>query len=111
MAQVYVDTQGIMLALFSYAAQAIFLLVVVYFALHMALEFRVLLISRRVHQQSGANGQTQSSAQTQSVWSDENFAREASGTLDELDAFPTVTVFLPVRDEAAVVGRLIDAVS
>ena len=45
-----------MLQWLSYLAQAVFLLVVVYFALYMALELRILLISRRAERRKLRGG-------------------------------------------------------
>jgi len=79
-----------MLVLFSWFAQAIFGLVVSFFALYVLLELRVLLISRRVERRK--------------------FAGIAQVICDTDDfAFPSVSVLLPICNEYSVVNRLIDA--
>lgn len=80
-----------MLALLSYFAQLVFLLVVAYFALYVLLELRVLLISRKVERRKLTE-----------------YARLA-GECEE-PFHPPVSVLLPVCNEADVVERLIDAV-
>lgn len=79
-----------MLVLLSYLAQAVFLLVVAYFALYVALELRVLLISRKVERRKLTE-----------------LAQLSTG----LDAAfsPAVSVLLPICNESGVVERLIDA--
>lgn len=79
------------LALISYLAQAVFLLVVIYFGLYVALELRLLLISRRVERRKLTE-----------------FDRDALESPGESSLRP-VTVLLPVCNESAVVERLIDA--
>jgi len=79
-----------MLALLSYAAQAVFLTVVAYFALYVLLELRVLLISRKVERRQLTE------LAKPSEWLDDDFR-------------PPVSVLLPVCNEPAVVERLIDA--
>lgn len=79
-----------MLQWLSYLAQAIFLVVVVCFALYVLLELRVLLISRRVERRK--------------------LTEVARPDLSAGIAFnPPVSVLLPICNESAVVGRLIDA--
>jgi cellulose synthase (UDP-forming) len=79
-----------MLALLSYGAQFVFLLVVVYFALYVVLELRVLLISRKVERRK--------------------LTELAQPVLDFEDSvIPPVSVLLPICNEAEVVERLIDA--
>lgn len=80
-----------MAALLSYLAQAVFLAVVVYFALYVLLELRVLLISHQVERRK----------LTEIVQPD--------GTHDD-PHLPPVSVLLPICNESAVVERLIDAV-
>ena len=80
-----------MLALLSYLAQLVFLLVVVYFALYVLLELRVLLISRKVERRKLTE-----------------LTRSSSRFDDEFH--PKVSVLLPVCNESEVVERLIDAV-
>jgi cellulose synthase/poly-beta-1,6-N-acetylglucosamine synthase-like glycosyltransferase len=79
-----------MLALLSYFAQAMFLVVVLYFALYVLLELRVLLISRKVERKRLTE-----------------LARSAIES--ESDFTPPVSVLLPICNEAEVVERLIDA--
>jgi cellulose synthase (UDP-forming) len=79
-----------MLALLFGVAQGVFLLVVVCFALYVALELRVLLISSKVERRKLTE-----------------FAQPSAGFAD--DFRPPVSVLLPVCDELAVVERLIDA--
>ena len=86
-----------MTTLFLYAAEAVFLLVVCYFALYVLLELRVLLISRKTEQRR----QTEKRKLTRMAAS--------SFDLAQGDA-PPVSVLLPICNEAAVVERLIDAV-
>jgi cellulose synthase (UDP-forming) len=79
-----------MLNLLSCLAQAVFLLVVACFALYLALELRILLISRKVERHKLTE------------------LAQSSTRLD--DAFkPPVSVLLPICNESAVVERLIDA--
>ncbi len=78
------------MACLSVGAQAVFLLVVVYFALYVLLELRVLFISRRVERRRLSELSPAPAAGA------ENFS-------------PPVTVLLPICNEAAVVQRLIDA--
>lgn len=80
-----------MLQWFAYLAQAVFLVVVVCFALYVALELRVLLISRRVERRKLRE-----------------MARSASEP-EEIH-YPPVSVLLPICNESFVVERLIDAV-
>lgn len=81
-----------MFAFFSWVTQALFVLVVAYFALYVLLEARVLLISRRVERHK--------------------LTELAVRPSNELEgAFASrVSVLLPVRDVPAVVERLIDSV-
>ncbi|RQZ66604.1 glycosyltransferase [Burkholderia sp. Bp9004] len=79
-----------MLALLSYAAQLVFLLVVLYFALYVLLELRVLLISRKVERRKLTD-----LAQPVGI-SEDGF-------------HPRVSVLLPIRNESEMVERLIDA--
>lgn len=78
-----------MIFFLSCVAQAVFLLVVVYFALYVLLELRVLLISRNVERRKLAELTVPS------------LPLEAALT-------PTVSVLLPIYNESAVVERLID---
>ena len=77
-------------ALLSCFAQAVFLVVVIYFALYVLLELRVLLISRKVERRRLTE-----------------LARPSSELEDTFR--PPVSVFLPICNESAVVERLIDA--
>lgn len=77
-----------MLALLSWFCQAIFLVVVVYFALYVLLEMRVFLISRKVERHK--------------------LTEIDSLTEAEADHWPLVSVLLPICDESEVVERLID---
>ena len=79
-----------MLALLSWFAQAIFLVVVLCFALYVLLELRVLLISRRAERRKLAE------------------LVHPVGKTDDAD-WPPVSVLLPICNESAVVERLIDA--
>lgn len=79
-----------MLALLSWLAQAIFLVVVLCFALYVLLELRVLLISRRAERRKLAE------------------LVHPVGRTDDAD-WPPVSVLLPICNESAVVERLIDA--
>jgi cellulose synthase/poly-beta-1,6-N-acetylglucosamine synthase-like glycosyltransferase len=79
-----------MLKLLSFAAQLVFLLVVIYFALYVALELRVLLISRKVERRK-LTELVQSAAEP------------------AVDFNPPVSVLLPICNESDVVERLIDA--
>lgn len=78
-----------MLTLLSYVAQAMFLVVVVYFALYVLLELRVLLISRKVERRK--------------------LAEVARPLAVDNDSWHPVSVLLPICNESAVVERLIDA--
>lgn len=78
-----------MLLIFSYAVQAVFLLVVVCFILYALLELRVLGISRQVERHK---------------------LTELATHLPTLANWPRVSVLLPIYNESAVVVRLIDAV-
>ena len=80
-----------MLVLFSWLFQAMFLAVVVYFALYVLLELRVFLISRKVEQRK---------------------LTELAHLFPESepDVWPSVSVLLPICNESEVVERLIDAV-
>ncbi|MDR2786826.1 MAG: glycosyltransferase [Candidatus Accumulibacter sp.] len=78
-----------MLQCLFYLLQAIFLLVVVYFALYVALELRVLLISRRVERRK--------------------LIEMAMPDAATGDFHPPVSVLLPICNESAVVQRLIAA--
>lgn len=79
-----------MLAFLSWFAQAIFLVVVLCFALYVLLELRVLLISRRAERRKLAD------------------LVQPAGEADDAD-WPPVSVLLPICNESAVVERLIDA--
>jgi len=79
-----------MLALLSYFAEAVFLVVVAFFALYVLLELRVLLISRRVERRK--------------------LVEHAAPSAEREDDFkPPVSVLLPICNESAMVARLIDA--
>lgn len=77
--------------LFSYFAQVVFLAVVIYFAIYVVLELRVLLISRQVEKRKLTE-----------------LARTTAPVEDNFH--PSVSVLLPICNESAVVQRLIDAV-
>jgi cellulose synthase (UDP-forming) len=77
-------------ALMSYAAQAVVLVVVAYFALYVLLELRVLMISRKVERSKLTE-----------------IAQPSAGIEDGFS--PPVSVLLPICNESAVVERLIDA--
>jgi cellulose synthase (UDP-forming) len=77
-------------ALLSWIAQAVFLLVVAFFALYVALELRVLLISRKVERRKLTE------------------LAQPPASVDD-DFRPPVSVLLPVCNESVVVERLIDA--
>jgi cellulose synthase/poly-beta-1,6-N-acetylglucosamine synthase-like glycosyltransferase len=77
-------------ALLSWFCQAIFLVVVCYFALYVLLELRVFLISRKVERRK--------------LTELANSAAEA-----EIERWPSVSVLLPIYNESEVVERLIDA--
>lgn len=85
-------------SLLSYAVQCVFLLVVLYFALYVLLELRVLLISTRTEKRK------QQEKQRLVEW-------QPAGTSVGLPqgVFPKVSVLLPICNEADVVERLIDA--
>jgi cellulose synthase (UDP-forming) len=85
------ENQDMLLTLASWFAQALFLLVVVSFALYVLLELRVLMIARRAERRKL-----------------EEIALPAHGSADSF--FPRVSVLLPICNEPAVVERLIDAV-
>lgn len=72
--------------------QGLFALVVVYFAIYVILEFRLILLSRKCEQ-----------ARLIEVEPRENSRFNASN-------FPKISVFLPVYNESLVIERLIDAV-
>jgi cellulose synthase (UDP-forming) len=80
-----------MLSLLSYLVQAVFLVVVAYFAVYVLLELRVLLISRKAERRKLTE-----------------LAAPAAGLADAFKA--RVSVLLPICNEAAVGERLIDAV-
>lgn len=80
-----------MLVLLSWFFQAVFLAVVVYFAVYVLLELRVFLISRRVERR-------------------ELTELAHPGVGPEADFWPPVSVLLPIYNESEVVERLIDAV-
>lgn len=82
--------ENFMQAVFSTAIQAVFFLVVCCFVLYVALELRVLLISRKVEKR--------------------RLEEWIPDRQDTDDFFPPVSVLLPVCNEAAVVERLIDSV-
>jgi len=74
----------------SYVAQGLFLVVVLYFALYVLLELRILLISKRVEQRK--------------------LTEIAPHAVDmDLSVLPRVTILLPICNESDVVERLIDA--
>jgi cellulose synthase (UDP-forming) len=79
-----------MLAFLSWVVQAIFLVVVVCFALYVVLELRVLLISRKVERRKLTE-----------------LTQLVDGT--ESKAWPRCSVLLPICNESTVVERLIDA--
>jgi cellulose synthase/poly-beta-1,6-N-acetylglucosamine synthase-like glycosyltransferase len=80
-----------MVVLFSNLSQAIFLLVVGYFALYVFLEIRALLISNKVERRK--------------------LTEVAQPSIGLEDAFsPPVTVLLPICNESGVVERLLDSV-
>lgn len=79
-----------MLQWLTYLVQAVFLLVVVFFALYVALELRVLLISRWAERRKLSHVET-------------------PVTMTEETFHPPVSVLLPICNESAVVERLIDA--
>ncbi len=79
-----------MLAPFSWFCQAIFLIVVVYFAVYVLLEVRVFLISRKVERRK-LTELVHLTSETQT------------------DRWPPVSVLLPICNESEVVERLIDA--
>lgn len=79
-----------MLVLLSWFCQAVFLAVVVYFAVYVLLELRVFLISRKVERR-------------------ELTELSHSGAEPEADFWPPVSVLLPIYNESAVIERLIDA--
>ena len=76
----------------SWVIQAVFMLVVSYFALYVLLEVRVLLISRRVERHKLTELAVQPSNEFEGAYA------------------PPVSVLLPICDVPAVVERLIDAV-
>jgi cellulose synthase/poly-beta-1,6-N-acetylglucosamine synthase-like glycosyltransferase len=79
-----------MIVLLSWFCQAVFLVVVVYFALYVLLELRVFLISRKVERRK--------------------LTKIAHSTAEsETDRWPSVSVLLPICNESEVVERLIDA--
>lgn len=79
-----------MLQWLTYLVQAVFLLVVVFFALYVALELRVLLISRWAERRKLSHVET-------------------PVTMTEETFHPPVSVLLPICNESGVVERLIDA--
>jgi cellulose synthase/poly-beta-1,6-N-acetylglucosamine synthase-like glycosyltransferase len=79
-----------MVLLLSYFAQAVFLVVVAYFALYVLLELRVVLISRKVERRK-LTALVQASTEVEDTFR------------------PPVSVLLPICNESAVVERLIDA--
>jgi cellulose synthase (UDP-forming) len=81
---------SLLAALLSYSAQAVFLVVVVYFAVYVLLELRVLMISRKVEWRKLTE-----------------LAQPFAGPEDAFN--PPVSVLLPICNESAVVERLIDA--
>ncbi|MFM0007000.1 glycosyltransferase [Paraburkholderia dipogonis] len=83
-----------MLALLSWFSQAVFLVVVIYFAVYVLLELRVFLISQKVERRK----------LTELVHS---MAKAESDS--ETEHWPPVSVLLPIRNESEVVERLIDA--
>ena len=80
-----------MAVLFSILAQAIFLLVVAYFALYVLLELRSLLIANKVERRKLIE-----------------IAQPAAGL--EESTLPAVSVLLPICNESGVVERLLDAI-
>ncbi|MCP3669835.1 MAG: glycosyltransferase [Gammaproteobacteria bacterium] len=81
-----------MVVLFSWLLQAVFVLVVVYFALYVLLELRVLLISNKVER---------CKLTEHTAWPENEL---------KSDFNPQVSVLLPICDVPAVVERLIDSV-
>lgn len=82
-----------LIAIFSFVAQAIFWLVVCYFFLYVGLELRALLISRKTERRKLAQ------------------LTAKQPLVDTSDVpYPPVTVLLPVYNESAVIERLIHAV-
>jgi len=79
-----------MVVLLSYFAQAMLLVVVVFFALYVLLELRILLISSKVERRKLTE-----------------LARPSAGLEESFT--PAVSVLLPIRNESSVVERLIDA--
>jgi cellulose synthase/poly-beta-1,6-N-acetylglucosamine synthase-like glycosyltransferase len=79
-----------MSALLSWICQAVFLVVVIYFALYVLLELRVFLISRKVERRKLTE-----------------LARSATDA--DVERWPSVSVLLPIYNESEVVERLIDA--
>lgn len=82
-----------MLGFFSFLAQAVFLLIVIYFVIYVLLEVRILLVSGRVQRRRLAE-----------------LSAQADSCQTTMPCWPKVTVFLPIYNESAVVERLIDAV-
>ena len=73
---------SLLAALLSYAAQAVFLVVVVYFAVYVLLELRVLMISRKVERRK--------------------LTELSQPSVGLEDAFsPAVSVLLPIYNESA----------
>jgi cellulose synthase/poly-beta-1,6-N-acetylglucosamine synthase-like glycosyltransferase len=81
-----------MLVLLSWICQAVFLIVVVYFALYVLLELRVFLISRKVERRKLTE-----------------LAHSMADAETETTCSPSVSVLLPIYNESEVVERLIDA--
>jgi cellulose synthase (UDP-forming) len=88
---IFEKSWDVLLSLASWFAQALFLLVVVSFALYVVLELRVLMIARRVEGRKLAES-----------------SLPANGNADGF--FPRVSVLVPVCNEPAVVERLVDSV-
>jgi cellulose synthase (UDP-forming) len=83
-----------MLALLSWICQAVFLAVVVYFAVYVLLELRVFFISQKVERRKLielVHSTVKAEAENEAIH------------------WPSVSVLLPIRNESEVVERLIDA--
>ncbi|WP_233161666.1 MULTISPECIES: glycosyltransferase [unclassified Achromobacter] len=90
----------------SYLANAAFILIVLSLGVYVALEMRILRISRKTERRRltelTEGGAAQPAAQDTSL--------DATATAPPGGAKPRVSVLLPIHNEAAVVERLIDAV-
>lgn len=76
----------------TYLLQALFLLVIAFFVVYALLEVRLVLLSRKAEKLGFEEVQA------------------FSHMLDDVAAWPVVTVFLPVYNESTVIERLVDAV-